>query len=222
MIRIVVADDQPLYRRGLEAAIGLEPDLRLAAEASTVSDLVRTAFDHRPQVLVTEVTLAGESTVKACAAAVEASPATRVVRLTDSEDREHLFEALRTGASGYLLKSMRIEEIIDAIRRVAGGAVVVPPPMSTWLVTEMSRLGTEEETSEEMTPWGLSRREMEVLRKVAKGRSNAVIAAELFLSVNTVKNHVRSAVHKLGATTRTEAAVKAVQEGLIDLHDENP
>lgn len=219
MIRIVIADDQPLYRRGLEVAIGLEPDLELAAEASTVSQLVRSVFDHRPQVLVTEVVLAGESTVKACAAAVQASPATKLVRLTDSEEPEHLFEALRTGASGYLLKSMRIEAIIDAIRQVADGAVVVPPPMSTWLVSEMTRLGTEGATTEETTPRGLSRREMEVLRKVARGRSNAVIAAELFLSVNTVKNHVRNAVHKLGATSRTEAAVKAVQEGLIDLND---
>ena len=220
MIRIVIADDQPLYRHGLEAAIGLEPDLRLAAEASTVSDLVRAAFDHRPQVLVTEVTLTGETTVKACSAAVEASPGTKVVRLTDSEDPEHLFEALRTGATGYLLKSMSIAEIIDAIRQVAGGAVVVPPPMSTWLVAEMSRLGAEP-GAVQMSPWGLSRREMEVLRKVARGRSNAVIAAELYLSVNTVKNHVRSAAHKLGTTTRTEAAVKAVQVGLIDLREDD-
>ncbi|MDT0213211.1 response regulator transcription factor [Rothia sp. ARF10] len=220
MIRIVIADDQPLYRRGLEVAIAHEPDIELASEASTVSDLVRSVFDHRPHVLVTEVTLAGESTVKACAAAAQASPATKLVRLTDSQDPEDLFEALRTGASGYLLKSMRIEAIIDAIRQVADGAVVVPPPMSTWLVNEMSRLGTEATPTEEMTPSGLSRREMEVLRMVAKGRSNAVIAAELFLSVNTVKNHVRSAAHKLGATSRTEAAVKAVQQGLLDLHDD--
>ncbi|MFW5473851.1 LuxR C-terminal-related transcriptional regulator [Knoellia sp. CPCC 206450] len=219
MIRIVIADDQPLYRRGLEVAIGLERDLELAAEANTVADLVRAAFDHRPQVLVTEITLSGESTVKACSAAVEASPSTKLVRLTDSENREHLFEALRTGATGYLLKSMRIAEIIGAIRQVAAGAVVVPPPMSTWLVAEMSRMGTDV-NEVETAPWGLSRREMEVLRKVARGRSNAVIAAELFLSVNTVKNHVRSAVHKLGATTRTEAAVKAVQVGLIDLKDD--
>jgi len=220
VIRIVIADDQPLYRRGLEVAIGLEPDFELAAEASTVADVVRAAFDHRPQVLVTEVSLAGEDTVKACAAVVEASPATKLVRLTDSEDPQHLFEALRTGASGYLLKSMRIAEIIDAIRQVAGGAVVVPPPMSTWLLAEMSRLGTESPPTETMSPWGLSRRELEVLRKVARGRSNAVIAAELFLSVNTVKNHVRSAAHKLGATSRTEAAVKAVRVGVIDLRDD--
>ena len=97
MIRIVIADDQPLYRRGLEIAIGLEADLELAGEASTVSDLLRSAFDHRPHVLLTEVTLSGESTVKACAAAVEASPGTKLVRLTDSEDPEDLFEALRSG-----------------------------------------------------------------------------------------------------------------------------
>ncbi|GGB82108.1 LuxR C-terminal-related transcriptional regulator [Knoellia flava] len=218
MIRIVIADDQPLYRRGLEIAIGLEADLELAGEASTVSDLLRSAFDHRPHVLLTEVTLSGESTVKACAAAVEASPGTKLVRLTDSEDPEDLFEALRSGATGYLLKSMHIAEIIDAIRQVAGGAVVVPPPMSTWLVAEISRLGTSPE-ADLSAPWGLSRREMEVLRKVARGSSNAVIAAEMFLSVNTVKNHVRSAAHKLGTTSRTEAALKAVKEGLIDLHD---
>ena len=220
MTHIVIADDQPLYRRGLEVAIGLEPDLELTAEASTVSDLVRAVFDHRPHVLVTEVALAGESTVKACAAAVQASPTTKLVRLTDSEDPEHLFEALRTGASGYLLKSMSIAGIVDAIRQVARGAVVVPPPMSTWLVNEISRLGTEPAATEELAPWGLSRRETEVLRMVARGRSNAVIAAELFLSVNTVKNHVRSAAHKLGATSRTEAAVRAVQEGLIELSED--
>ena len=215
-IRIVVADDHELYRRGMEAVIGSSGDLEIVAEASTAADAVEAVRVHQPDVVLLEVRMAGQSGIDACTAVKMQSPRTRVLILTGSEDESDLFRALLVGASGYLLKSLPVEQIVDAVRLAHAGEAIVPPPMARHLVAEFARLtsrSTEDgpaERSRELTD-----RELEVLTWIARGKSNREIGEIATVSENTVKNHVRSIMSKLQVASRTEAAMHAVRENLI-------
>jgi two-component system NarL family response regulator len=221
-IRIVIADDHELYRRGMEAVIGVEPDLEIVGEAATAADVVDEVVRHEPDVVLLEVRLGGQSGIDACTAIKMSAPRTKVLVLTASDDEADLFKALMVGASGYLVKSLPVDQVVEAIRLAHAGEVIVPPPMARHLVEEFSRLvrrssrdvPSEREPERERR---LTDREREVLSRVAQGKPNREIATELFVSENTVKNHVRNIMGKLQASSRTEAAMHAVRENLITL-----
>jgi two-component system NarL family response regulator len=215
-IRIVIADDHELYRRGIEALMGSEADLAIVADTSSASAAVEAAMVHRPDVVLLEVRLGTDSGIDACAAIRLGSPETRVLILTASDDEADLFKALMVGASGYLLKSLPADQIVEAVRLAHAGEVLVPPPMARHLVAEFARLvsRTNADAVQERTR-ALTEREVEVLTWITRGKPNREIASLMTVSENTVKNHVRNIMGKLQVSSRTEAAMHAVREKLV-------
>lgn len=214
-IRIVIADDHDLYRRGMQAVIGLEPDLEIVAEAGSGAEAVAKVFEHEPDVVLLDVRMPGNSGIEACTAIKEKSPATKILILTASDDEADLFAAIKAGASGYLLKDLPTEEIAQSVRLAHAGQSMVPPHMASQLIAEFSRLSNEPPKEATSGP-RLTGRELEVLALVAKGKANKEIASQLFISENTVKNHVRNILEKLQLHSRVEAALYALRRNLIE------
>lgn len=214
-IRIVIADDHDLYRRGMQAVIGLEPDLEIVAEAGSGGEAVEKVFEFEPDVVLLDVRMPGNSGIEACTAIKEKAPRTKILILTASDDEADLFSAIKAGASGYLLKDLPTEEIADSVRLVHSGQSVIPPHMAGQLIAEFSRLSNEPPKDAQVGP-RLTDRELEVLSLVAKGKANKEIATLLFISENTVKNHVRNILEKLQLHSRVEAALYALRRNLIE------
>jgi len=219
-IRVLVVDDHALFRRGLEMVLTEEPDIELVGEASDGAEAVEKAGEALPDVVLMDIRMPKSSGIEACRAMKEVSPSAKIVMLTISDEEEDLFEAIRAGASGYLLKDIPYDEVADVVRAVHGGQSLINPSMAAKLLTEFAALakhdGDGEEPTQQVPPPKLTDREMEVLRLVARGMNNRDIAKELFISENTVKNHVRNILEKLQIHSRMEAVMIAVREKLIE------
>jgi two-component system NarL family response regulator len=212
---VLIVDDHALFRRGLQLVLGVESDLEIVGEASDGFEAVDAAAALLPDVVLMDVRMPGLGGIEATRRIRNAQPNIKIVMLTVSEDEEDLFAAIRAGASGYLLKELSIEEVAGTVRAVARGQAVVSPTMAAKLLNEFNVLSRRVAEQHGDAP-RLTERELEVLRLVAKGMSNKEIAAELVIAENTVKNHVRNILEKLELRTRTEAAMFAVREKLID------
>lgn len=210
-IRVLLVDDQELFRRGIAMVLGLEQDIEIVEAANGVDALARVT-EAPPDVALLDVRMPGQSGVDLCAAVRAASPTTGVVMLTSSEEESDLYESVKNGASGYLLKDSSIDQLAEAIRLVASGQSLISPAMATKLLEEF----VEVTKPKAATPT-LTHREMEVLRQVARGLSNQEIGTELFISENTVKNHIRNILEKLQMKSRMEAVMYAVRSKLLDL-----
>jgi two-component system NarL family response regulator len=197
-----------------------EPDIELVGEASDGAEAVEKAGEALPDVVLMDIRMPKSSGIEACRAMKEVSPSAKIVMLTISDEEEDLFEAIRAGASGYLLKDIPYDEVADVVRAVHGGQSLINPSMAAKLLTEFAALakhdGDGEEPTQQVPPPKLTDREMEVLRLVARGMNNRDIAKELFISENTVKNHVRNILEKLQIHSRMEAVMIAVREKLIE------
>jgi DNA-binding NarL/FixJ family response regulator len=217
-IRVLVVDDHALFRRGLEMVLAEEPDIELVGEASDGAEAVEKAGEALPDVVLMDIRMPKSSGIEACRAMKEVSPSAKIVMLTISDEEEDLFEAIRAGASGYLLKDIPYDEVADVVRAVHGGQSLINPSMAAKLLTEFAALAKHdgEEPPQQVPPPKLTDREMEVLRLVARGMNNRDIAKELFISENTVKNHVRNILEKLQIHSRMEAVMIAVREKLIE------
>jgi DNA-binding NarL/FixJ family response regulator len=217
-IRVLVVDDHALFRRGLEMVLAEEPDIELVGEASDGAEAVEKAGEALPDVVLMDIRMPKSSGIEACRAMKEVSPSAKIVMLTISDEEEDLFEAIRAGASGYLLKDIPYDEVADVVRAVHGGQSLINPSMAAKLLTEFAALAKHdgEERPQQVPPPKLTDREMEVLRLVARGMNNRDIAKELFISENTVKNHVRNILEKLQIHSRMEAVMIAVREKLIE------
>jgi two-component system NarL family response regulator len=213
-IRIVVADDHDLYRRGMGVVIGMEDDLAIVGEARDGREAVRVAVEAAPDVVLMDVRMPRSNGIGACREIKRRVPSAKVLMLTMSDDESDLFEAIKAGASGYLLKDAPAEDVAAAIRSVHAGQSIIPPSMAAQLIAEFSRLSSEP-VGEADAP-RLTDRELEVLRLVARGHANKEIARQLFISENTVKNHVRNILEKLQLHSRVEAAMYAMRRNLID------
>lgn len=200
-IRLLLADDQALVRGALSALLGLEPDLEVVAEVGTGTDVVPAVLAHHPDVALLDVEMPGLDGINATAAVRRASPDTRVLIVTTFGRPGYLRRALQAGASGFVVKDTPAAQLADAVRRVHAGLRVVDPNLAT-----DSLLAGE-------SP--LTQRETEVLQEARDGSSVAVIAARLFLSEGTVRNHLSSAIGKTGATNRTEAVLTADGNGWL-------
>ena len=216
-IRVLVADDHALYRRGLEMVLSAEPDIEIVGEAGDGAEAIRRAEELLPDVVLMDIRMPRRSGIEACTAIKDVAPSTKIVILTISDEESDLFQAVRAGANGYLLKDVPGEEIADGIRAVVGGQSLISPSMAGVLLTEFASLSRRGETREAPPPPRLTDREMQVLRLVARGMANRDIARELYISENTVKNHVRNILEKLQLHSRMEAVVYAVREKLLDL-----
>jgi DNA-binding NarL/FixJ family response regulator len=217
-IRAMIVDDHALFRRGLEMVLEEEPDIELVGQASDGTEAVEKAAESLPDVVLMDIRMPRSSGIEACRAMKEAAPSAKIVILTISDEEEDLFEAIRAGASGYLLKDIPLDEVADAVRAVHGGQSLINPSMAGKLLTEFATLAKrdDEERAQEVPAPRLTEREMQVLKLVARGMNNRDIAKELFISENTVKNHVRNILEKLQIHSRMEAVMVAVREKLIE------
>ncbi|WP_229660930.1 response regulator [Marmoricola endophyticus] len=215
-IRVVVVDDQELFRRGLTMLLGVEPDIEVVGEAGDGAAAAELAASVAPDVVLLDVRMPKRSGLEACVEIKELVPTARIIMLTMSDEEGDLYDAVKNGASGYLLKDASIDEVAQAVRVVAEGQSLISPSMAVKLLDEfkeMSRSGR----AEEVPGPRLTARELEVLRLVATGLANRDIAGQLFISENTVKNHVRNILEKLQLHSRMEAVMYAVREKILDL-----
>jgi DNA-binding NarL/FixJ family response regulator len=219
-IRTMIVDDHALFRRGLEMVLAAEPDIELVSEASDGAEAVEKAGETLPDIVLMDIRMPRSSGIEACRALKDVVPSAKIVMLTISDEEEDLFEAIRAGASGYLLKDIPLDEVAEAVRSVYGGQSLINPSMAGKLITEfatLARRDTDEERAQRVPAPRLTEREMEVLKLVARGMNNRDIAKELFISENTVKNHVRNILEKLQIHSRMEAVMIAVRQKLIEL-----
>ncbi|MFE3032524.1 response regulator [Streptomyces canus] len=211
-IRVTVADDQAVVRAGIAAILDAEPDLRVVGQAADGDTAVELALSTRPDVALMDIRMPGIGGLAATAAITERSPATRVLVLTTFGLDEYLFASLRAGAAGFLLKDAEPERVIDAVRVVHGGAALLDPAVTRTLIDRFTDGPGPLDAArlDLLTP-----RETEVLRQVARGLSNAEIAAVLKVSPPTVKDHVSVLLGKLGVRDRVQATIAAYETGLI-------
>ncbi len=217
-IRTMIVDDHALFRRGLEMVLAGEPDIELVGQASDGAEAVEKAAESVPDIVLMDIRMPRSNGIEACRAMKEAAPSAKIIILTISDEEEDLFEAIRAGASGYLLKDIPLDEVADTVRAVHGGQSLINPSMAGKLLTEFAALARrdDEERAQEVPAPRLTEREMQVLKLVARGMNNRDIAKELFISENTVKNHVRNILEKLQIHSRMEAVMVAVREKLIE------
>jgi len=216
-IRVLVVDDHVLFRRGLQMVLAQEPDIDLIGEAGDGAQAVSQAADLLPDVVLLDIRMPKRSGIEACAGIKEVVPSSRILMLTISDEEADLYDAIKAGASGYLLKEISTDEVSAAIRAVAGGQSLISPSMASKLLHEFASMIKTRDEREQVPAPRLTDREMEVLRLVARGMNNREIAKELYISENTVKNHIRKILEKLQLHSRMEAVVYAVREKILEI-----
>ncbi len=214
-VRVLVVDDQELFRRGLIMLLSGDTDIEVVGEASDGITATELAVKTAPDVILLDVRMPRRTGVEACRGIKEAVPSAKIIMLTVSDEEADLYESVKNGASGYLLKDSSIEEVAQAIRVVNEGQSLISPSMAVKLIDEFKQMSKPER--EQGPALRLTDRELEVLRLVAKGLNNREVAKELFISENTVKNHVRNILEKLQLHSRMEAVMYAMREKLLDL-----
>jgi len=200
-IRVLIVDDHALFRRGLEMVLEQEDDVEVVGEA----------------VVLMDVRMPRRSGIEATQTIKDLIPHAKILMLTISDEEADLYDAIKAGANGYLLKEISIEEVANAIRSVAQGQSLISPSMASKLLNEFATMVKRADEKQQVPTPRLTEREMEVLKLVAKGHNNRDIAKELYISENTVKNHIRNILEKLHLHSRMEAVVYAVREKLLEI-----
>ena len=215
MITVVIADDQEMIRDGLSALLSAAPDIEVVGHAANGREAVDLVRRLHPDVVVMDVRMPVLDGLQATAEIMAGGDATRVLMLTTFDLDDYVYEALGAGASGFLLKDASAADLMTAVRVVAGGEALLAPSVTRRLIAEFARRKRPMRPSRDAASV-LTRRELEVLRLVARGLSNAEIAGELFLAEQTVKTHVGHTLTKLGLRDRTQAVVYAFENGLAN------
>jgi NarL family two-component system response regulator LiaR len=211
VITVLLVDDHAMVRQGVRAFLSTQSDFSVVGEAGTGADAIALAAQHVPDVVLMDLIMPDMDGVEATRRLKQVSPRSQVVVLTSYHEDEHIFPALKAGALSYLLKDLSSEELASAIRKAAVGDAVLHPRVAARVIKEL-----QGPRAEKVNPFTeLSERELEVLKLIADGMSNAEIAAKLFLSEKTVKGHVSNILSKLQLVDRTQAAVYAWREGIV-------
>jgi two-component system NarL family response regulator len=216
-LRVLIVDDHALFRRGLQMVLRQEEDIDVVGEAGDGHEAVEKAQELMPDVVLMDVRMPGQSGIQATEQIKDLIPHAKILMLTISDEEADLYDAIKAGASGYLLKEISIDEVADAVRSVWSGQSRISPSMASKLLTEFAAMSKRADERQQLPAPRLTDREMEVLRLVAQGMNNRDIAKELFISENTVKNHIRNILEKLHLHSRMEAVVYAVREKLLEI-----
>ena len=214
-IKLLIVDDQRLMREGLRTLLELEPDLEIAGEAEDGQVALQQYAALQPDVVLMDIRMPNLDGVQATLRLRQRWPAARVIILTTFDDDAYVFDGLRAGALGYLLKDVSGAELAEAIRKVAGGGALIEPSVARKVLAEFTRLAEPVQPPVERLPEPLSERELEVLRLLAQGASNKQIAAQLYLAEGTVKNYISTILDKLSVEDRTQAALRARELRLL-------
>ena len=217
-IRILIADDHAVVREGTRRILEQEPDMEVVGEAGDGEEAVNLATSLKPDVAIVDVSMPKMDGIEATRRIKAACPSINVLILSAYDDDQFIFSLLEAGAAGYLLKSIRSRELLDAVRAVYSGESVLHPSIARKVLNRF--VSTSDRPTETKEPLGvLSDREMEVLKLAAKGFSNQDIAEKLCLSIRTVQGHLGHIFNKLQVGSRTEAVVRALKEGWVTLDD---
>jgi two-component system, NarL family, response regulator LiaR len=211
-IRVMIADDHAVVRQGLTTFLELQDDIEIVAQASDGEEAARAAERTKPDVALMDLMMPRLDGIEAIARIAKASPSTRVIVLTSFADDDRIFAAIRAGAAGYLMKDVSPQDLAKAVRMVHAGEPILHPSVARRLMEEVGR------PAPDAMPPGehLTDRELDVIRLIARGRSNKEIAQDLVLSEKTVKTHVSNILQKLHLSDRTQAALYAVRQGIAE------
>jgi len=210
-ITVMIVDDHEMVRNGAKGYLEVQPEISVVAEAESGTDAVRLAREYVPDVVLMDLVMPGMDGVEATRKVKDISPRTQIIILTSFHEDEHIFPALQAGAISYLLKDVKAEELVEAIRRASKGEATLHPRVAARLIKQFN-LG-EPDRKNLFTE--LTDREVDVLTLIARGFTNQKIAEELVISIGTVKGHVSNILSKLHLADRTQAAVYAWQEGIV-------
>jgi DNA-binding NarL/FixJ family response regulator len=216
-LKVLIADDHALFRRGLEMVLDNEADIEVIGEAHDGEEAVSRAMELMPDVVLMDVRMPRRTGIEATQRIKEILPHVKILVLTNSDEEADLYDSIKAGASGYLLKEISSEEVADSIRSVVQGHSRISPAMASKLLSEFQAMTKKVDDRQPLAPPRLTDRELQVLRLVAKGLANRDIAGQLYISENTVKNHIRNILEKLQLHSRMEAVIYAVREKLLDI-----
>jgi DNA-binding NarL/FixJ family response regulator len=214
-IRILLADDHNLFRQGLRQICEIKGGFQVVGEAANGREAVRLAAELKPDVILMDVNMPQLDGIQAAGQITAADPEAGIIVLTMYPQDRYLFDAIKAGARGYLLKSADAQDLVDAVRRVYQGEALVDPHLAARVLDEFRRLSQQADEAEDLEE--LTEGEMEVLRLVAEGDDNSSIARKLHLSVQTVSNRLRIVYEKLQVNNRTQAALVALRRGWVSL-----
>ena len=210
LIKIIIADDHPLIRKGLRVVIEAQPDMELIGEASNGEQAIQQALALKPDIVIMDLQMPVKDGLAATREIAQADPQAQVLVLTSFPDDDNVYAAIKAGAMGFLLKDSSAEYLLDAIRTVSRGESVLHPTIARKLMQEIRQPPSLPPTTEPLTP-----REVEVLGCLTQGMANQQIARQLSISVRTVSTHVRNILDKLHLANRTQAALYALDQGIV-------
>lgn len=208
-MRVMIVDDHPVTRDGLRAALGTAEDVEIVGEASSGEEAVKVVTEVEPDVVFMDVRMPGMNGIEATKAIRQGNPDTRVILFTVDESRASIAEAIQAGVSGYLLKDVGVDELVNAARLALEGKAVIHPTLTQAFIEEVRLVDRKPEAP-------LSRREIEILQRVAYGATTKEVADKLGISPHTVKTHLERIFEKLGANDRAQAVAIAIRQGLVE------
>lgn len=217
-IKVLVVDDHSLFRGGVVEVIASQEDMQVVAEAENGREAIEKAREVQPDIVIMDLSMPVMGGVEATRLLLEVVPGANVLMLTISEKDEDLFDAMKAGARGYILKGADPEELVRAVTHIAQGGVIISPAMAPKLLAEVG-VSREPQKREEL---GLSPREREILALIADGLTDREIAEELFISVNTAKTHLKNILIKLQVKSRAQIVARGARAGLLDETRESP
>lgn len=216
-IKVLIADDHMLVREGIIKILSLEKDIEIAGEAGDGRQAIDIALERDIDIALLDVNMPIMDGIEACREIKRTKPGVGVIALTIHDQEEYLFEFIRAGASAYLLKDISHDQLVETIRGVAKGNSYIPPRLMASVFQELNRMSFKPDTNNRTEDNQLTPREVEVLQLVARGSSNRAIAKKLFISEKTVKNHLYRIFQKLNVEDRTQAALYALKNKIVDL-----